>query len=41
MQLFTNVSFFGKFDEVHRIPADNHLGGWVVLIPVVGGLIVG
>jgi H+/Cl- antiporter ClcA len=38
---FTNLFFF------HRLSADfvsiryNHLGGWVILIPVIGGLIVG
>ena len=38
---FTNLFFF------HRVSADfvsiryHHLGGWVILIPVIGGLIVG
>src|SRR5437868_3572074 len=39
--LFTNIFFF------HRLAADfssaqfHHLGGWVMLVPVIGGLIVG
>src|SRR5215475_13817402 len=38
---FTNLFFYGRirFDLVS--PAGHHLGGWVVLIPVIGGLIVG
>jgi len=39
--LITNLSFFGRFSFAFSSPAGNHLGGWVVLIPVVGGLIVG
>jgi CIC family chloride channel protein len=39
--LFTNLFFYGRvrFDLVS--PAGHHLGGWVILIPVIGGLIVG
>jgi chloride channel protein, CIC family len=39
--LFTNLFFF------HRLSADftsgrlNHLGAWVILVPVVGGIVVG
>jgi len=39
--LFTNVFFFGTFSFANHSPADNHLGIWVVLIPALGGLIVG
>ena len=37
----TNVSFYGRFSTEFNSPADNHLGWWVILVPVVGGLIVG
>ena len=37
----TNVSFFGIFSTSFNSPADNHLGWWVVLVPVIGGIIVG
>src|SRR6185437_1497953 len=39
--LFTNVFFFGTLSFVNHSPADNKLGVWVVLIPALGGLIVG
>ncbi|HTL97019.1 MAG TPA: chloride channel protein, partial [Gemmatimonadaceae bacterium] len=39
--LITNVSFYGRFSTAFSSPADNHLGLWVVLVPVVGGVIVG
>src|SRR5580698_5894025 len=41
IHLFTNLFFFGHFSFADRSPALNTLGGWVVLIPVAGGLIVG
>jgi chloride channel protein, CIC family len=37
----TNVSFYGKFSIEHITPADNTLGWWVVIIPAIGGVIVG
>ena len=38
---FTNLFFYGRarFDLVS--PAGHNLGGWVILVPVIGGLIVG
>ncbi len=39
--LFTNIFFFGKFSFATTSPAHNHLGLWVVLIPPIGGLVVG
>ena len=39
--LITNLSFYGRFSTAFSSPADNHLGLWVVLVPVVGGVIVG
>lgn len=41
IHLFTNLFFFGTFSFVERSPAFNTLGAWVIVIPVVGGLIVG
>jgi len=39
--LFSNIAFYGHFSAVFMSPRYNHLGLWVILIPVVGGLIVG
>jgi H+/Cl- antiporter ClcA len=39
--LFTNIAFYGQFSAVFRSPRYSHLGLWVILIPVIGGLIVG
>ncbi len=39
--LVTNVAFYGRFSTVLSSPAQNHLGGFVVLLPVLGGVIVG
>lgn len=41
INLFTNISFFGRVSVVSSNPADNHLGVWVIAIPVIGGLLVG
>jgi chloride channel protein, CIC family len=41
IDLFTNIAFYGSFSFQHHSPADNHLGAWVIVIPVLGGLIVG
>jgi H+/Cl- antiporter ClcA/CBS domain-containing protein len=38
---FTNLFFFGQFSFADRSPALNTLGPWVILIPALGGLIVG
>jgi chloride channel protein, CIC family len=39
--LFTNIAFYGHFSAVFLSPRNNHLGLWVIPIPVIGGLIVG
>jgi chloride channel protein, CIC family len=39
--LITNLAFYHQFSTQFRSPEANHLGGWVILLPVVGGLIVG
>ncbi|HEX3718841.1 MAG TPA: chloride channel protein [Verrucomicrobiae bacterium] len=41
IDLITNISFFGRFSTSHVTPEQAHLGGWVVLIPVVGAIIIG
>ncbi len=39
--LFTNLAFYHIWSFRFRSPAENHLGPWVILIPVAGGLVVG
>jgi H+/Cl- antiporter ClcA len=39
--LVTNIAFFQRVSTASVSPADNHLGYFVVLVPVAGGLIVG
>jgi chloride channel protein, CIC family len=39
--LFTNLFFFQRWDTRLVSPADHHLGGFVVLIPVAGALLIG
>src|SRR5665647_1180886 len=41
INLITNISFHGSFSFTHSSPADNSLGWFVILIPVIGGVIVG
>lgn len=41
IQFFTNIFFYGKFSFAYSTPAHNHLGLWVILIPPIGGLLVG
>lgn len=39
--LFTNIFFFGRWSFAVTYPVSNHLGIWVILIPPIGGLLVG
>jgi CIC family chloride channel protein len=39
--LVTNLAFYGRVSMEFASPADNTLGAWVIVIPVVGGIIVG
>jgi CIC family chloride channel protein len=39
--LITNLSFYGRWSTDFVGPAGNHLGWLVVIVPVIGGLIVG
>lgn len=41
IRLFTNLFFYQSLSFAVRSPAGNHLGLWVILLPVLGGLIVG
>src|SRR5213075_2989855 len=38
---FTNVFFFQRFTFAPVSPAMHTLGGFVVLVPIVGGIIIG
>jgi CIC family chloride channel protein len=41
INFFTWIFFFSKINFHEISPADNTLGYWVIVIPVIGGLIVG
>ena len=41
IRLATNVFYFHQMSFVERSPADNTLGWWAALMPVIGGLIIG
>jgi H+/Cl- antiporter ClcA len=44
ISLVTHISFYGEFAfglDAHSQPAGNHLGLWVIVIPVIGGVLVG
>jgi H+/Cl- antiporter ClcA/CBS domain-containing protein len=38
---FTNIAFFHTLSFTFRSPRSAHLGPWVILVPIVGGIIVG
>src|SRR5690242_11501719 len=38
---FTNLFYFGRIDSTLVSPAGHHLGGWAVLVPVAGALVIG
>ncbi|MBS0231417.1 MAG: chloride channel protein, partial [Proteobacteria bacterium] len=39
--LVTNLAFYGRWSMEAVSPSDNQLGLWVMVVPVIGGLIVG
>jgi chloride channel protein, CIC family len=39
--IFTNLFFYQRWGTALVSPAGNHLGWWEVLVPMIGGLIVG
>lgn len=41
IDLFTNIAFFQRFSLEPGEAAEHHVGLWVLIIPAIGGLIVG
>ncbi|HEY4789474.1 MAG TPA: chloride channel protein, partial [Bacteroidales bacterium] len=41
INLFTNIAFYGTFSMTYHSPAHHSLGWIVIMIPVIGGIIVG
>ena len=39
--LFTNIVFYHRFVFAFNSARNNHLGLWVIVMPVIGGIIVG
>ena len=39
--LVTNLAFYGRISAAFTSPGDNHLDGWVILVPVAGAVVVG
>jgi len=39
--LITNLAFYGRLSSSFVSPAENHLGIFVIVVPVIGGIIVG
>jgi H+/Cl- antiporter ClcA/predicted transcriptional regulator len=39
--VITNLAFYQRFSAAPAIPQGNHLGYWVILVPVAGALIIG
>jgi H+/Cl- antiporter ClcA len=39
--LISNLLFYGEWNVHYRLPAGHNLGGWVVALPVIGGVVVG
>ncbi|MDB5802980.1 MAG: chloride channel protein [Betaproteobacteria bacterium] len=41
IRIFTNLFFFQVLSDQARSPATNTLGLWVIVVPVLGGLVIG
>jgi len=41
INIITNLSFYGTFTGTFHSPSANHLGLWVIIIPAIGGILVG
>lgn len=39
--VITNLAYYQRFSSHFVSPAGNQLGGWAVLVPVIGGLVIG
>ncbi len=37
----TNVAFFHRLSAAPSLPQDHHLGWWVILVPAIGGIVIG
>lgn len=41
INIVTNISFYGSINLAYHSPAGNHLGLWVIIVPAIGGILVG
>ena len=41
INIFTNIAFHKTLSLNYLSPADNHLGAWVIVVPAIGGIIIG
>lgn len=41
INFFTNLSFHQRFSLLPSSPENHHLGMWVIVVPVIGGVVVG
>jgi len=41
IRFFTNLFFFQTISVTNHSPADNHLRLWVIVVPVIVGLLIG
>jgi H+/Cl- antiporter ClcA len=39
--LFTNIFFYQRISTAASQPMDHHLGPFVIVVPIIGGLIIG
>jgi len=39
--VITNAAFFLRWSSAPVTPVGNHLGGWVIIVPVIGALLIG
>ncbi len=39
--LVTNLAYYQRFSTAPSVPSGHHLGAWAVVVPVIGGLLVG
>src|SRR6476469_9962654 len=39
--IFSNIAFYQRFSSKFVSPDGHHLGAFVILLPVIGGLIIG
>jgi chloride channel protein, CIC family len=41
INIVTNISFYGSVNTSYHSPAGNSLGLWVIVVPAIGGILVG